>query len=257
MPDVVHDTMRDAKSQLPALDDATVNDPMRRTDRRTFLERMTAGALALTAAGLAPRTLGAAGTAPTAPPVTPAMHHDQRAWDESWLDRIHGKHRQFFDATSPNDGFSLGFAANFLNQYNEAYHIPDTDLTAIVGIRHFATPLAFNDAIWKKYKFGEFFKVNDPKTKSPATRNIFLDEEGVMIPGSSIPKLQQRGVMLTMCNVALTVLSGMAAQAAGVPKDGAAEEWTAGLVPGVFLVPVGVIAVNRAQEKGCTYCAAG
>jgi len=42
-----------------------------------------------------------------------------------------------------------------------------------------------------------------------------------------------------------------------VDKDTAKKEWTAGVVPGVTILPSGVWGVNRAQEKGCTYCYAG
>jgi intracellular sulfur oxidation DsrE/DsrF family protein len=66
-----------------------------------------------------------------------------------------------------------------------------------------------------------------------------------------------RGVIFTVCTVALRVLSGKVAAAANVSPDEAKKDWTAGLVPGTTLVPVGVLAVNRAQEKGCTYCYGG
>jgi hypothetical protein len=55
----------------------------------------------------------------------------------------------------------------------------------------------------------------------------------------------------------LTVLSGLAAEHSGLPKDGAKQEWLAGMFKGVTVVPSGVLAVNRAQKKGCTYCYAG
>ena len=35
------------------------------------------------------------------------------------------------------------------------------------------------------------------------------------------------------------------------------KDWVAGVLPGIQLVPSGVLAVNRAQEHGCTYCFAG
>jgi hypothetical protein len=35
------------------------------------------------------------------------------------------------------------------------------------------------------------------------------------------------------------------------------KEWTAGILPNIQLVPSGVWALGRAQEKGCTYCFAG
>jgi intracellular sulfur oxidation DsrE/DsrF family protein len=73
----------------------------------------------------------------------------------------------------------------------------------------------------------------------------------------SMEKLQARGVQFTACNVALTVLSGMTSKNAGTTPEVAKQEWTAGLLPGVVLVPAGVLAVNRAQEKGCAYCYGG
>lgn len=223
---------------------------------------MTAGALAAAAIGTPVSALEAMPTL-GAPPIdmqwlgTTSIDFTAPEWDETWLTRITGKHKQFFDAMSPNDGFALLFAANFLNLYNAVEKLPDAQITAIVGVRHFATPMAFSDPIWAKYKLGEFFKITDPVTKAPAVRNIFNSDNGMMFPNASVSKLQARGVMFTMCNVALTVLSEMTAGAAGVAKEGAAAEWKAGLLPGITLVPVGVMAVNRAQEKGCTYCSGG
>src|SRR5207244_4350224 len=43
----------------------------------------------------------------------------------------------------------------------------------------------------------------------------------------------------------------------GMQADAIKKEWVANLLPGVVVVPSGVIAVNRAQEKGCAYCFAG
>ena len=52
-------------------------------------------------------------------------------------------------------------------------------------------------------------------------------------------------------------MSGLLSKNAGVTPEVAKAEWTANLLPGVTLVPSGVLAVNRAQEKGCTYCNGG
>jgi intracellular sulfur oxidation DsrE/DsrF family protein len=215
------------------------------TARRGFLAR-----LALGVAGLAAAPRRAIASAST----------EESKEDERWLARITGKHRQFFDATTANDGFGLMFAMNFLDKYNSAYNLPDRDLTAVVGLRHFATPIALNDAMWAKYKLGEMMKVNDPRTKAPATRNPFLGlkDGDYMTTGLDIEKLRQRGVIFTACNVALTVLSGLAAPGAGTTPAAAYKEWTEqGMLPDVAIVPVGVLAVNRAQEKQCTYCYAG
>jgi len=43
----------------------------------------------------------------------------------------------------------------------------------------------------------------------------------------------------------------------GMQAETIKKEWIANLLPGVTVVPSGVIAVNRTQEKGCAYCFAG
>jgi intracellular sulfur oxidation DsrE/DsrF family protein len=73
----------------------------------------------------------------------------------------------------------------------------------------------------------------------------------------AIDKLLARGAKVGVCGVAMTVLSGMAAGAAKMDKEAVHKEWIAGLIPGVVVAPSGVLAVHRAQEKGCTYCYAG
>jgi len=216
------------------------------THSRGFLGRLTAGTLAV---------IGVAGVDPRSVEAEPLFG----AGADDWLAGITGTHRQFFDGVTVNEGFPFGFALTFMNTIGETYKVPDKDITAVVGLRHFAIPLAFNNDIWAKYKLGEMFKINDPVTKQPAVRNpyAYAKEGELLFPGMAFEKLQARGVIFTCCNVALTVLSGMAAGAAGLPKENAKQEWLAGMFKGVNVVPSGVLAVNRAQKKGCTYCYAG
>ena len=35
------------------------------------------------------------------------------------------------------------------------------------------------------------------------------------------------------------------------------KDWVSGVLPGIQIVPSGVLAINRAQMHGCTYCWAG
>lgn len=218
------------------------------TPRRGFLGSLAAGTLALTGAGLSAHSAFAEAVEPS-----------EAVAADDWLLGIKGKHKQFFDAVGINDGFPFGYAMNFLDTIESTYKLTDKDITAVVGLRHFSIPLAFNNSIWAKYKLGAFFKVNDSATKAPALRNpyAYAKEGELMFPGMAFEKLQARGTIFTVCNVALTILSGLTAQAAGLPKEKAKDEWTAGMFKGVFIVPSGVLAVNRAQQSGCTYCFAG
>lgn len=216
------------------------------TQRRSFLGRLAAGAFAV------------AGIAAVEPRMVAAATISSEDTDE-WLAAVKGTHRQFFDATSVNEGFPFAFAAVFMNTIGETYKASDRDINAVVGLRHAAIPLAFNNDVWSKYKLGEMLKIDDPATKAPAVRNpyAYAKEGELRIPGMAFEKLQARGVIFTCCNVALTALSSAAAQRVGLPVEGAKQDWLAGMFNGVHVVPSGVLAVNRAQKKGCTYCFAG
>lgn len=213
--------------------------------RREFLAQVGAGALALVGT---PALLGAESLT-VAPPM-----------DEKWVDNLKGRYRQYFDAISVDSGFSLAYAMNWMDTMKAAYGVTDKDVNAVVGLRHFSIPIAYKDEIWAKYKLGEFAKVTDPKTKAPATRNIYFNSQSgdLMFPNMAVDKLQPRGVTFVVCNIAHSVLSGMMGQGAGMTAAAASAEWKAAMIPGFILVDSGVLAVHRAQEKGkCTYCFAG
>lgn len=215
------------------------------TPRRGFLGAVGAAAAALVAGRWSTAT---ADILPT--------HASHPAGDE-WISRIRGKYKQVVDCTTPNDGFGAAFGLNFLDTTKQTLALDGKDLTSVVGYRHMSMPLMLDDAMWSKYKIGELIGVKDPKTNAPATRNIFRDNV-LGRPGMTYEQVMaDRGVIMTACNVALTVLSGMAAPKAGVSADEAKKDWAAHLLPGVNLVPSGVYALNRAQMAGCTYCNGG
>src|SRR5215207_4423248 len=138
----------------------STNDPNRNdTARRSFLAQVGVGAAALFAT---PALLSADSLLPSAP------------FDDKWLDSLKGKNRQYFDATAVNAGWVLGYAMNWMDTMKATYGGTDKDLNAVIGLRHFSIPMAYNDTIWAKYKLGEFASITDPATKAPATRNIFF-----------------------------------------------------------------------------------
>jgi hypothetical protein len=220
--------------------------------RRSFLGRLAGGAAALLAG-----SAGVAAAMPASSPISPSL-----ADDDEWLKHLHGQYRQFFDATSFNEGFGEYFAFNWTKTMKDTYKLANADVCAVIGLRHFSIGPAFNDMLWKKYKLGEFFKINDPKSKMASTRN-FMNSEAtgdLMFAGASIGEQVKNGAVVTVCNLATTVLSGMAAKAAGLTMtpDAAYKEWTTNMLPGCYLVPSGVLAVHRAQKAGnCSYCYAG
>jgi intracellular sulfur oxidation DsrE/DsrF family protein len=174
---------------------------------------------------------------------------------ETWLNRINGKHKMVFDAPEVNSGMPVIWPRVWLNGNNENYGTKDTDNSAVVILRHAAIPLAMKDELWAKYQLGEVFAIKEGE--AAATKNVFAKVMPLPLPGTGVEALLASGVMFGVCNVALTVYSGMVAQKTGMDAAAVKADWVAGLLPGIQVVPSGVLAVSRTQEKGCGYCFAG
>jgi len=174
---------------------------------------------------------------------------------EAWLNKITGKHKMLFDAPEVNSGMPVVWPRVWLNGNNENYGTKDTDNSAVIVLRHAAIPIAMQDAVWAKYKLGEMFNIKDGE--AAATRNVFAKQMPLPLPGTGTEQLLASGAQVGVCNVAMTIYSGVAAKKMGMDPAAVKAEWVAGLIPGVQVVPSGVLAVARAQEKGCSYCFAG
>lgn len=214
--------------------------------RRGFLGRLVATAAA-GVAGLTPLRLEAQPRHDLSAGADPSF--------ESWLNRITGKHKIVFDAPEVNGGFPVIWPRVWLNGNNDSYGTKDADNSAVIVLRHEGIPIAMKDELWAKYKLGEFFNIKDGD--APATKNIFAKVMPLPLPGTGLEALVASGVQAGCCNVALTVYSAMVAQKMGMDAAAVKAEWVAGLLPGVQVVPSGVLAVARTQEKGCVYCFAG
>lgn len=215
--------------------------------RRKFLGRMVAG----TAVGL---------SAFSVPIVSKgALPGADNGVADAWFKKAKGKHRIIYDATEPHDGYAIIWSWVFYLTNNNT-GTPDNDMTAMVVLRHNAIPFAMEDRLWQKYKFGEMFGVTDNTTKAPAIRNPYYTpgDGDFPVPGiDGIKRLQERGAMFCVCDMALTVYSMFAAQAAGLDPAEVKNEWVSGLHKDIQIVPSGVWAVGRAQENGFGYCFAG
>ena len=85
--------------------------------------------------------------------------HKMVADAEDWFKKVKGKHRIIYDAPEPHAGFPIIWSWAFY-QTNNQTGSPDTDLTAVVVLRHNGIPIAMEDRLWEKYKFGEVFKID-------------------------------------------------------------------------------------------------
>ena len=201
--------------------------------RRRFLAQLSGAAAAL--AGLAlPERAGA----------TELLDPDH----DAWMRRARGRHRQFFHATAPADGAAMLMATNFLDVYQSAYGASSGHVSAVIGVHGSALPIGLVDAAWSKYELGKRISVNDPDTNAPATRNVFAVGGPI-----SIDTAMRRGVVLLVCNVALTRTAGSIASSLSLPQADVYNDLKASVIPGAVVVPALVVAMNRAQEKGFTY----
>jgi hypothetical protein len=181
-----------------------------------------------------------------------AARHQQ----DAWLDAVAGKHRIFIDAATPRGAGEAILYANNLYEANKAgYSLADADVVVVACMRHFATPFAYNDAIWKKYgaAISNMIEFTDPKTKQPPATNLLNSAAyGMALPslGNTIDAVVKRGTRFAVCDMATHFFAGGLAMATKGNADAIYKELVANLIPNSHMVAAGVVAVNRAQEYG-------
>lgn len=178
------------------------------------------------------------------------------SWDLTWLDALNGKHKQLFDygKADISEESHLVVVRNWLNAHRDVYNLQYPQVNTIVGIAHQAYPLNASDRLWQAYPIGELWKIKDPATNTWAKRNVY-DDPGK--PGRSGPinisALVARGTVFWQCNNAFGGVVSDLAQAVGKSEDVVRADLTAGMMPGVHLVPAHTMLVGLAQEHGFTY----
>lgn len=224
------------------------------SERRDFLKQVATGAAALSLTMLAP---------PLSLQASP-LHEDSGDDADAWFNKLNGKkHKIVFDVIKPDDVFPFAWPKVYLLT-NNATGTPEKDNGVVVVLRHKGIPYAMENRLWEKYKFGEFFKIDDDKTKAPSIRNMFWQPKpgdfkmpGIGEVAIGINELQASGVMFCVCDMAVTVLSAVVAQSMNMDAAVVKKDWLSGILPEIQIVPSGVWAVGRAQEHGCAYCFVG
>ena len=219
--------------------------------RRSFLLRFGAGAGAgaFGAAGLAPRLAAAQG-------ASDASWRPARHTQDDWFDKIPGQHRFIFDSTSP-EGMSaaLRFANNFFTANANGYGLKESDLAVVIVARHKSTAFAYSDAMWAKYgkQLSEQAEFTDPKTKEVPKINVYAAPSDGSDQSGTMAALIKKGAQFAVCEMASRAIAGRIAKATGGETDTILKEIEANLIPNSHLVPAGIVAVSRAQEKGFSY----
>jgi intracellular sulfur oxidation DsrE/DsrF family protein len=190
---------------------------------------------------------------------------------DAWFDKVKGKHRVVFDATRPHEIMPFVWPKVFILT-NAATGTPEADCGVVLVLRHDAICYAFQDAVWAKYNFGDTFKAHEiggafqaaDAATATKTRNPFwkTKEGDFKVPGFGavpigISDLMKSGVMICVCNAAMTVYANALAPSMKMTGDEVYKEWKEALIPGIQVVPSGVWALGRAKEHDCAYIFAG
>ena len=234
----------------------------RMTARRSFLARIgaiaaalgletrrSAEAFALQTQQPAPRT-GAGEPASPKPRSGVGGFEPARHERDDWME-LPGTHRLVFDGTSP-DGVkdALQFTGNFFTGNKNGYGLDANQVAVVIVMRHRATQFAFTDAIWGKYgaALSESEKFVDPKTSQAPTVNVYKTQ---------IENNTKRGVHIAACDLSTHRLAAYIARKIQGDADTLYKELVANAMPNVHFVPAGIVAVNRAQERGYALSHAG
>jgi intracellular sulfur oxidation DsrE/DsrF family protein len=175
--------------------------------------------------------------------------------EDDWME-LPGRHRLVFDATSvEGTGHSLFFARNYIGVNKSAYGIEPSQLATIIILRHMATAFGYDDAIWAKYSktLSKLSSFTDPKTHAEPTRNLFDVKgygPGLVNYDATVSDLAALGVRFAVCGAATMRVASAIAAETNANTDDVNKELAAHLVPNGRIVPAGIVALNRAQERG-------
>jgi hypothetical protein len=167
---------------------------------------------------------------------------------DDWFDQLPGKHRLFFD-TLTDGGLreARGFANNYFDGNKSGYGLESSDLAVVICLRHSATPFAFTDAFWAKYgpTMAESLKLADTRMTANPHR-------------AQLEALIKRGVHYAICDMASHRYAGIIARKVdGGDAEAVYKEMTANAIGNSHFVAAGIIAVNRAQERGYSIAHSG
>ena len=178
---------------------------------------------------------------------------------KDWISKVKGSKKIVYDGTSFNKGFPVHWNWAYYQSYIDM-KIPQSDITTVTVYRAMGMCAAFKSALWEKYTFGEFFKINDPKTGKPSIRNFTdIPEKGDLPAGGTvgISEMLSNGSLFCVCDVATKIISGIIAKRMNLDSYEVYNEFKDHIIEGIQTVPTGVWALGEVQAKGCGYIFAG
>ena len=150
------------------------------THRRGFLGRLAAAAVATSLPWTVRASTEIAQTTEPGP--------------DDWLSGLTGTYRCLFDFPRHEEGLPLTHMGAYIRTYSRAFGVGESDVNAIgtfyLNRPAASIPLAFNDEMWERFRFGEYMGITDPKTEQPTVRNMFNRPEPGDRKGPGIENLR-------------------------------------------------------------------
>jgi hypothetical protein len=202
--------------------------------------------------------------------ANPQLVYKRSDWKIGEFDRLvkNPSHvKQVFDENQIGCGKFLNDIKNSLNGLHFGFNIPSDQIKIIAAMHGPANALNFDDYIWQKYRFGEWLKVQDPKTGQAAVRNPFFaskaapemhyptqdpDDKNSLFQDTSIQALQLRGVQFLCCHTATEEQARglIAQQNLRQQPEEIVKELLAHTLPEVLVVASMVAAIALLQTDG-------
>lgn len=230
---------------------------MNRVTRRSFVATAAAG-------------IGASGVFGTTTPAAAQLVWNTSDWKLNEFRKLvthSAQIKQVYDVTRIDEGRFLNNIKNSLNGLRFGFAIPEEQIKVVAALHGPANMLNYDDTIWKKYRIGEWLKVNDPATGKPAEKNIFHaaaqktpeskpiqdpQNEHSVYQQKSIQDLQARGVQFLSCHTATEEQARMIVRQQNLTQspEEVVQDMLAHTVPGVLVVASMVAAIALLQAEG-------
>jgi hypothetical protein len=221
--------------------------------RRAFVGGVSSALAAVGALGVSPKLANG---------QLIAKHGDWKSADFEALLKSPARAKQIYDIRPIGDGKFLSNVKNSLNGFHFGFDIPEDRIKVAVGMHGPSNALNFTDAMWEKYRLGEWLQVADPKTGKPATRNIYYPQKGwtsndpeageSIYQDTSLEALTKRGVAFLSCHTATEEQSRALVEkySLQMPPEEIVKDLQAHTLPGVMIVPAMVATISLLQSEG-------
>jgi intracellular sulfur oxidation DsrE/DsrF family protein len=116
--------------------------------------------------------------------------------------------------------------------------------------------------MWAKYgaPLAKRIEFNDPKTQAAPTINVLQSTQyGMQLPnrGTTLDAMIKRGTHFAVCDMATRAFAGIIAGAGLGKTEEIYTELKANSIANCHYMSAGIVAVNRAQERGYSLCQLG